>query len=286
LYGPGTAATIVTVHDEESWTKVVTGRRVLITGGGTFLGNTIASALLAEGASVTLLVQTGCEENLGLLANHVQWHSADFWDTASLRGRARDHAIVIHTVGSMRADPAQGLSFQRLNFTTARNVAAMCISDGVPEMILLSTVRAPWVASRYVHAKREAETYLARVGVEETIIRAPIAYVPGARRPMLFALLSILGQFPPFSWTRLGRIAPIRVDLLARGVARIALEPQRSKRIYYARDLRKRNQQSERRVNPSFVYVPTELFSDDTLPHGLPVQKRDKTESVIDETTE
>jgi uncharacterized protein YbjT (DUF2867 family) len=259
---------------------------VLITGGGTFLGNNIASALLAEGASVTLLVQTGCEDNLGLLADHVQWHTADFWDTASLRGRARGHSIVIHTVGSMIADSTQGLSFQRLNFVTARNVAAMCVSDGVPEMILMSSVSAAWIARRYIRAKREAEMYLSRVGVKGTVIRAPVAYVPGARRPMLFTILSILGQVPPFSWTRLGRIAPMRVDILARGVARIALEPQRTKHVYYAGDLRRLNRQTERKVNPSFLYMPNDLTADDTHPHGLPVQDTDENIEPDNVTTE
>ena len=40
-------------------------KRVLVTGGGTFLGDSIAAALLAEGADVTLLVRPEAEEKLG-----------------------------------------------------------------------------------------------------------------------------------------------------------------------------------------------------------------------------
>ena len=43
--------------------------RVLVTGGEAFLGLNIASALLAEGAEVTLLVRSGAEDRLGVLAN-------------------------------------------------------------------------------------------------------------------------------------------------------------------------------------------------------------------------
>lgn len=254
---------------------VVNNRRVLVTGGGTFLGDNIAAALLAEGAEVTLLVRPGAEDKLGPLGQRVRWWTADVWDTASLRGRARGHGVVIHTVGSMVDNPAQGLTYQRLNFISARNVATMCVSDGVPHMILMSSVYAPWVSRQYIRAKREAEQYLARVGVKGTIIRAPIVYRRGQNRPLFFELMTALGSMPPLSWMVFGRIAPMPIDMLARGVARLALETNPSKTIYYASDLRQRNRRSDLPydVMPAFPGMdpseqrrvhPFELLSDET----------------------
>jgi len=172
-------------------------QKVLVTGGGTFLGDNIAAALLAEGVEVTLLVQVtllvrpGTEDKLGPLAQRVRWWTADVWNPASLRGRARGHTSVIHTVGSLTADPATGLTHHWLNFVSARNVANMCVSDGAPHMVLMSSVAAPWVNSQYLRAKREAEEYMTRVGLHSTIIRAPVAYVRGqGRHP--FYLLTVL----------------------------------------------------------------------------------------------
>lgn len=221
-----------------------TAKRVLVTGGGTFLGDHIAAALLAEGASVTVLVRPGNEERLGALAARVDWRVVDVWDPASLRGRARGHGVVVHTVGSMMADPAQGLSFNRLNFVSLRNVATMCVSDGVPRLVLLSAARAPWFDRRYIQAKREAESYLGRVGVQGTVIRASLAYARGSQRPLFFELLSLLRRVPPFSLA-LGKVAPIPVDVLARGTARIALQPQGQKPLYYSPDLRRLNSRQE-----------------------------------------
>jgi uncharacterized protein YbjT (DUF2867 family) len=220
-------------------------RRVLVTGGGTFLGDNIAAALLAEGAEVTLLVRAGNEERLGPLAQRVRWVTADVWDPASLRGRARGHVCVINTVGSMVADPAQGLSHNRLNFVSARNVVNMVISDGVPRAILLSAVRAPWINRQYLAAKRDAESYVRRVGVDATVVRAPLVFMRGQQRPLFFEILSALGSVPPLSWTRLGRIAPIPIDVMARAIARIALNPRPEKEIYYASDLRRLNSREE-----------------------------------------
>jgi len=235
---------------------------VLVTGGGTFLGDNIASALLAEGAEVTLLVRHGTEDRLGPLAQRTRWYTADVWDTASLHGRARNHAVVIHTVGSMNADPSKGLSHHRLNFLSARNVANMCISDGVPHMVLISSVHAPWVNRSYIKSKRESEDYLRRVGLKSSIIRAPLTYIRGYPRPLFYQLMTLLGSIPPLSWLWFGRVAPMPVDMLARGVARIALEEQRDKAIYYARDLRKRNKRGEVRQ------------SSDTIEHYHPQQNQ------------
>lgn len=260
-------------------------RRVLVTGGGTFLGDSIASALLAEGVDVTLLVRPGAEDKLGSLAQRARWYVADVWDPASLKGRARGHAAVIHTVGSMSADPAQGLTFHYLNFVSARDVANMCVSSGVSHMVLMSSVRAPWVSGQYITAKHEAEAYLPRVGLRSTIIRAPVAYMRGARRRPFFWLMSLLGSIPPLSWLWFGRVAPMPVDVLARGVARITIEritaDDRSQNaIFYARDIRKRNSSRELRRGFSereatVAAQPRLAIMDDEAPFGwLPPEEK------------
>ncbi len=221
--------------------------RILVTGGGTFLGDSIATALLAEGVEVTLLVRPGAEDRLGSLAERTRWYTADVWDSASLKGRARNHASVIHTVGSLRDDPAHGLTYYWLNFVSARNVANMCVGSGVAHMVLLSSVRAPWISGQYIAAKREAEAYIPHVGLRATIIRAPIAYPRGARRRPFYWLMSLLGEIPPLSWLWFRRAAPMPIDVLARGVARLALEPRQQDATFYARHLRQRNNSRELR---------------------------------------
>jgi NADH dehydrogenase len=222
--------------------------RILVTGGGTFLGDQIAAALLAEGAEVTLLVRPGAEARAAGLSGRARLITGDVWEPSSLRGRGRGHTAVIHTVGSLSADPAKGLTYQYLNFISARNVAAMCVSAGVGHMVLLSAAAAPWVNAGYVRAKREAEAYLERVGLRRTVIRAPLTYARGVRRDPLLALISALAQVPPFGLLGLSEIAPMPVDILARGVARITLEPVNGRVLYSARDLRRRNTRSERRT--------------------------------------
>ena len=247
-------------------------RGILVTGGGTFLGDSIARALLAEGAQVSLLVRPGSEARLGRLLEHTRWSTADVWNPASLRGKARHHAAVIHTVGSLNADPAQGLSYYRLNVVSARNVANMCVSDGVGHVVLISAVQAPWVSRAYIRSKRTAESYLRRSGLRTSVIRAPLAYMRGNRRPLFYSLMTLLGGIPPLSWLAFGRVAPMPIDMLARGVARIALADDEPKPIYYPRDLRRRSRGAADAMaqDPPTEKKPSNLFEalDEELPFG------------------
>lgn len=225
----------------------ISSSRVLITGGHTQIGLRLAMALLAENADVTLMMRHDTEDRLGPLGGRVEVVSADIWDSASLRGRARGHQSVIHTVGSMVASPEQGLTYNRLNVVSARNAVNMCINDGVPRLTLLSAAAAPWLNQEYVRSKREAEAYITRVGLEAQIIRAPLLYERGASRSMFYRLLWWLGVVPPLAQLGGRQVAPMPIDVFVRGVARLTLQASQMKRLYFASDLRRLNTREERR---------------------------------------
>jgi uncharacterized protein YbjT (DUF2867 family) len=232
---------------------MVAGReRVLVIGGGTFVGKQIAAALLAEGVAVMLVVRPGAVDKLGPLRDEVDWVEANVWNPASLKGRARRAHTVVHTVGGTHDDPATGLTFHYLNFMSLRNVAEMCISDGAPHLVLISAAVAPWLPRPYLRSKREAEAYLARVGLRGTVVRAPLLYTRGKPRPLVYRLVSLTALLTPFFW----RNAPLPTDVFARGVARIASGGSDGRRIYYARDLRRLNSREERRGLPLTLTPP------------------------------
>ena len=243
--------------------------RVLVTGSG-FPGAGIAAALLAEGAEVDLLQRPDEVPLSEPLASSVRSLDADVWNPASLSGRARGHQLAIHTVGSMYADPARGLNHHWLNFVCARNVANMCVSDGCPRLLLLSCARAPWINRGYVRAKRAAEQYCLRVGLQTIVIRAPLTWVRGQRRQPFFWLMTLLGSIPPTMWLGFGRSAPLQFDIFARGVARIALQPTPGQQIYWRRDLRRRNSNREaRHYTPPAVPAPSvHQAEEDDVPFG------------------
>lgn len=214
--------------------------KVFVTGGTSFAGLHVIRALVEAGADVTVLVLPEHEEKLGPLRRHVRMVPGDVWNPASLKGRARGHGAVIHLVGSVRAQPERGLTFHQLNLVSARNVISMAVSDGVPYLLLLSAAhRPPGVSIEYLRSKREAEEYLRNSGLRWAIVRAPVLFDRMQRGGGFFAFLSRVGALP-FLRVFFGRRAPLPVDILARGLARAALQEELPRdRMLYAGDLRR-----------------------------------------------
>ncbi|MCI0709399.1 MAG: NAD(P)H-binding protein [Chloroflexi bacterium] len=216
--------------------------RVLVTGATGFLGFRTVAALLEAGLQVTAMIRPDQEEKLAPFANHINIVYGDVWSKGSLKGRARGHGTVIHLVGSTRANPARGDTFHQINLVSARNVTTMAVSDGVPHMILLSTIVRPLsIPGEYVRSKREAEEYLRNTGLEWTIIRAPALFNP--HRQSGLRLMSVIGSNFPLSLL-VGNAIPLPVDVAARGIARIVTDPAAYHgRIIYAPQLRRLSRQ-------------------------------------------
>lgn len=159
---------------------------------------------------------------------------------ASLKGRSRGHGVIVHLVGSVRAQPERGLTFHQLNLVSARNAISMAVSDGVPYFVLLSAINSPpGVSSEYLRSKREAEEYLQSSGLRWSIIRAPVLFDRDQRGAGMVSALSRVGSLPVVRVVT-GRTSPLPVDVAARGIAQVAMQQElpRSQRIY-AGDLRR-----------------------------------------------
>jgi uncharacterized protein YbjT (DUF2867 family) len=221
-------------------------KRILVTGATGFLGYHVVAALLEAGADVTVLARPERQDQLLPLRDRITICLADVWNKASLKGRARGVGAIIHLVGSPHADPVRGLTHHQLNLVPARNVVGMAISDGVPYIVLLSTIIRPLgLSGQYVRSKREAEEYLRSSGIGWTIIRAPALFLP--RQSVGLRMIALAGSLFPFNLL-VGRFLPLSVDIGSRGIAAIALNSQLfANRIIYARQLRLAAKQSQHR---------------------------------------
>lgn len=214
--------------------------KVFVTGATSFVGLRVIHALVEAGADITVLVQPDQQEKLGALRRHVRMVPGDVWNPASLKGRSRGHGVVVHLVGSMRAQPERGLTFHQLNLVSARNVIGMAVSDGIPYFVLLSVAsRPPGVPIEYLRSKREAEEYLQNSGLRWAIVRAPVLFNRQQTGGRFFALLSWIGALPLLR-VFFGRRAPLPVDIVARGITQTALQNELPRnQVLYAGDLRR-----------------------------------------------
>ena len=159
--------------------------KVFVTGGTGFIGLHTVSALVEAGAEVTVLVRPDHEEKLGALRRHVHTVPGDVWNSASLKGRSRGHGVVVHLVGSIRAQPQHGLTFHQLNLVSARNAISMAVSDGVPYFVLLSAAASRSVCQPVPAQQARSGRIPRDSGLRWTIGRAADLRPLGAQRAFL-----------------------------------------------------------------------------------------------------
>lgn len=213
--------------------------RVLVTGATGFLGFRVVAALLGAGLEITALIKPEQEEKLAALGGQIRILYGDIWNRGSLKGLARGQDAILHLVGSVHANPAQGLTYQQINLVSARNMIGMAIGDGVVHFMLLSAAGFPGLLpAEYLRSKRDAEDYLRNSGTRWTIVRAPALYIPNLRQPILRGL-GLMGTLPPTRWLG-GRYLPLHVGTAAAGLAAgIKHFSEVEGRVLYANDLRR-----------------------------------------------
>ncbi|NJR12655.1 hypothetical protein HC776_01900 [bacterium] len=153
----------------------------------------------------------------------------------------------------------------------------MCINDGVPRLMLLSTAAAPCCPAITCAPSAKPRRISPALVVESQVIRAPLLYERGTPRPLLYRLFGIMRFLPLLAQLGGRQVAPLPLDVFVRGVARLALQSALTKRVYYASDLRRLNSREERRglvpltlepVETPTPLVPPEPVSTDQTPFG------------------
>lgn len=126
----------------------LTGRPVLVTGAGGFIGGHLVETLVAQGASVTALVRYNSRNDRGTLdwieprtAAEVEVVLGELRDVESVSRAVRGAEIVLH-LGAQIAIPYSYVNprdFFEVNVLGTLNVAQACLAAGVERIVHTST---------------------------------------------------------------------------------------------------------------------------------------------------
>ncbi len=126
----------------------LSGRPVLVTGAGGFIGGHLVEMLVAEGASVTALVRYNSRNERGTLdwiapgvASEVQVVLGELRDIESVSRAVKGSEIVLH-LGAQIAIPYSYVNprdFFEVNVLGTLNVAQACLAAGVERVVHTST---------------------------------------------------------------------------------------------------------------------------------------------------
>jgi uncharacterized protein YbjT (DUF2867 family) len=199
--------------------------RIAVTGGRGFLGRAVCRAAAQAGLDVLSFGRSPCPP-AGSLPPNVHCRQADLFDPAAWAPYLDGCTAVVHTVGTLVENPAEGRTYERLIFQAAKVAGDMAVKLGVPRFVFVSADGPrPGTPPSYMDNKRRAEAYLAKLAFTLVVARPSLIY--GADRPESLAARQRIERLArlPFVGPRLVRSRPLSVETVARALVRAALDP-------------------------------------------------------------
>ena len=134
--------------------------RVLVTGGGGFIGRHLVKKLLGVGGFEVTVLDNGsnCPEDWAVRGAHPV--RADVRDYVAVRNAVKNHGLVIHLAAktSVSESEKDGGETDEVNVGGSLNVAKACVENGVSGLIAMSSAAVYGEGSRDVPAGEGAPT--------------------------------------------------------------------------------------------------------------------------------
>ena len=172
--------------------------RVLVTGGGGFVGGALARALVARGDEVSVLDVTERSPVEG-----VRYVRADLRDAAAVGAACKDQDLVFHSASLVHTRRNREQDIWDVNLNGSRNVMEACKAHGVSKLVYVSTAsavyegrdiengderlpysqvsQAPYSDSK-IAAERELLAASGQGGVAVCALRPHVIFGPGDQR--------------------------------------------------------------------------------------------------------
>lgn len=201
--------------------------RVLVTGAAGFIGVQVVAALTAAGHEVVRGVR---RKSAITRFRHLKITPCDFANDTRLEDwvpRLAGIEAVVNCVGILRESKTQ--LFDSVHRATPCALFAACEKVGVRKVVQISALGVP-EDTAFVRSKHEADTYLASLDLDWTILRPSVVYTPAGSyggTSLLRAMAALPGLlFVPGTGQQ--RLQPVCGDDLARTVVQL-LEVDRGK---------------------------------------------------------
>lgn len=165
--------------------------KILVTGSTGFIGSEVCRIAAEQGHDVIGIARSGKPDKDAPWVDKVTWVKANVLQPETWREHLQGCHAVIHCVGITSEDKSEGRTFERLNGDAAEVAIWEAEQADVERFVFLSAQETPpFVSSRYLAAKRQAEAALHRSKLHSIVLRPMFVY--GPTRPATFAVNAVL----------------------------------------------------------------------------------------------
>lgn len=149
--------------------------KIYLTGSTGYVGSFLSEKIVEAGHELTCLVRKGSEHKLEHLKAKVQFSYGDATDPSTINLNGVD--VVIHLIAILFENPSKGITYEKLNFESAKNMIDESKKQGVNRFLFMSAVGSPPGAlSGYYSNKVKAENYLKESPLDWTIFKPSLIH--------------------------------------------------------------------------------------------------------------
>lgn len=205
--------------------------KLVVPGGNGFIGSDVCRVAVQNGHEVAAFGRTGrpaLSPARHPWVSQVTWRAADLFALDTWRDLLDGADAVVHCIATIRQDPKQDRTFDRVNAESALRAARAAADAGVGAFVFLSVRdKPPFVSGQFMVAKRRAERELPEREPSLRVVTLRPNLVFGARRRGTATIAALLDQWPSGAdhgyAAEAGR--PLPVEFVAAAAVQAALTP-------------------------------------------------------------
>jgi uncharacterized protein YbjT (DUF2867 family) len=215
--------------------KAPNARRVFITGGTGYLGNSLIPVLLERGHRVRALIRPTSRAKLPAGCEVV---SGNVLDANTYRQLVRPSDTFVHLVGVPRPSPSKAEAFRAVDFVSAREAINVAAELGIPHFVYVSVAQPAPVMKAYVAVRAECEQMIRERNLNATILRP--WYVLGPEHRWPYALLPFyrVCEWLPFTRDGAQRLGLVTLQQMVLALAEAVETPTRGTRVMGVPEIR------------------------------------------------
>ncbi|MGM0123218.1 hypothetical protein IGI37_000584 [Enterococcus sp. AZ194] len=194
--------------------------RVVIFGGSGFVGQAIIHALQNKWMdnpntidAIVSISRRGKPQGTNLSDKGVTWVSADVFQVDTWAQYVKREDIVIDAIGIFYQKVNQGITYKKMHYEVAINLATVCKQNGARQFVYLSAAHGIPVFKEYLYWKRQAEVSIQQM-IENVLIFRPSLLYNRRHQYWLAKGIILVKKVPMFRFF-FKKMQPKRVDEFA-----------------------------------------------------------------------
>ena len=215
--------------------KAPNARRVFVTGGTGYLGNSLIPVLIERGHQVRALIRPNSR---GKLPAGCEVVSGNALDGNTYRQLVRPCDTFIQLVGVPHPSPSKAEAFRAIDLVSAREAISVAAELNVAHFIYVSVAHPAPMMQAYIAVRTECEQMIQDRGLKATVLRPWYVLGPNHRWPYLLLPFYKVCEWLPFTREGARRLGLVTLQQMVLALVEAVESPAHGSRVMEVPEIR------------------------------------------------